>query len=201
MNILVVSASFITRESLENVFKYTLNIGDVVLKERLSDLTKEELLNAKLIFIELEERTTIELDLIKYVKLYSKNTKVIVLDRNKSEFIFTELVQSNVDGYIFNVKDKSEFIYNIENILRGKKVFESDLIENIVHNKYINNMKLLTKREHEVLEEMAKGLNNKDIANNLYITEYTVKKHVSNIFAKLGFKNRQEAIISIASML
>lgn len=201
MNILVVSASFITRESLENVFKYTLNIGDVVLKERLSDLTKEELLNAKLIFIELEERTTIELDLIKYVKLYSKNTKVIVLDRNKSEFIFTELVQSNVDGYIFNVKDKSEFIHNIENILRGKKVFESDLIENIVHNKYINNMKLLTKRENEVLEEMAKGLNNKEIANNLYITEYTVKKHVSNIFAKLGFKNRQEAIISIASML
>ncbi|WP_250673033.1 response regulator transcription factor [Paraclostridium ghonii] len=201
MNILVVSASFITRESLENVFKYTLNIGDVVLKERLSDLTKEELLNAKLIFIELEERTTIELDLIKYVKLYSKNTKVIVLDRNKSEFIFTELIQSNVDGYIFNVKDKSEFIHNIENILRGKKVFESDLIENIVHNKYINNMKLLTKRENEVLEEMAKGLNNKEIANNLYITEYTVKKHVSNIFAKLGFKNRQEAIISIASML
>ncbi|GAA0709075.1 fimbria biosynthesis transcriptional regulator FimZ [Paraclostridium ghonii] len=201
MNILVVSASFITRESLENVFKYTLNIGDVVLKERLSDLTKEELLNAKLIFIELEERTTIELDLIKYVKLYSKNTKVIVLDRNKSEFIFTELVQSNVDGYIFNVKDKSEFIHNIENILRGKKVFESDLIENIVHNKYINNMKLLTKRENEVLEEMAKGLNNKEIANNLYITEYTVKKHVSNIFSKLGFKNRQEAIISIASML
>lgn len=201
MNILVVSASFITRESLENVFKYTLNIGDVLSKERLSDLTKEELLNAKLIFIELEERIAIELDLIKYVKLYSKNTKVIVLDRNKNEFIFTELVQSNVDGYIINVKDKSEFIHNIENILRGKKVFESDLIENIIHNKYINNMKLLTKRENEVLEEMAKGLNNKEIANNLYITEYTVKKHVSNIFAKLGFKNRQEAIISILDIL
>jgi DNA-binding NarL/FixJ family response regulator len=200
MNILVVSASFITRESLEHMFKDTLNMGNVVSKERLSDLTKEELLNSKLIFIELEERAGIDLDLIKYVKLYSKNTKVIVLDRNKSEFIFTELVQSNVDGYIINVKDKSEFIYNIENILRGKKVFESDLIENIVQNKYISNMKLLTKREHEVLEEMSKGLNNKEIANNLYITEYTVKKHVSNIFSKLGFKNRQEAIISISNI-
>lgn len=200
MNILVVSASFITRESLEHMFKDTLNMGNVVSKERLSDLTKEELLNSKLIFIELEERAGIDLDLIKYVKLYSKNTKVIVLDRNKSEFIFTELVQSNVDGYIINVKDKSEFIYNIENILSGKKVFESDLIENIVQNKYISNMKLLTKREHEVLEEMSKGLNNKEIANNLYITEYTVKKHVSNIFSKLGFKNRQEAIISISNI-
>lgn len=200
MNILVVSESFITRESLEHMFKDTLNMGNVVSKERLSDLTKEELLNSKLIFIELEERAGIDLDLIKYVKLYSKNTKVIVLDRNKSEFIFTELVQSNVDGYIINVKDKSEFIYNIENILSGKKVFESDLIENIVQNKYISNMKLLTKREHEVLEEMSKGLNNKEIANNLYITEYTVKKHVSNIFSKLGFKNRQEAIISISNI-
>lgn len=200
MDILVVSTSFMTRESLEHMFKDTLNMGNVVSKERLSDLTKEELLNSKLIFIELEERAGINLDLIKYVKLYSKNTKVIVLDRNKSEFIFTELVQSNVDGYIINVKDKSEFIYNIENILGGKKVFESYLIENIVQNKYISNMKLLTRREHEVLKEMAKGLNNKEIANNLYITEYTVKKHVSNIFSKLGFKNRQEAIISIANI-
>ena len=42
---------------------------------------------------------------------------------------------------------------------------------------------------------MSKGLNNKEIADNLYKTESTVKKHVSNIFSKLDFRNRQEAIL------
>ncbi|WP_195946168.1 response regulator transcription factor [Paraclostridium bifermentans] len=197
---LVISMSFITRESLDRVFKEILKMDNIILKERLSDLTKEELLNSELIFIEIEDKTEIDLELIRYIKLHAKDTKIIVLDRNKSEFIFTKLVQINVDGYIVNIKDKDEFIYNIEKVLRGKKVFESDLIKNIVQNKYIINMDLLTKREHEVLQEIAKGINNKEIANNLYITEYTVKKHVSNIFCKLGFKNRQEAIISMLNI-
>lgn len=121
MTNLVISMSFITRESLERVFKENLNMNNIVLKERLSDLNKGELLNSKLIFIEIEDKTEVDLELIKYIKIHSKDTKVIVLDRNKSEFIFTKLVQSNVDGYIINIKDKDEFIYNIEKILRGKK--------------------------------------------------------------------------------
>ncbi|WP_394863687.1 hypothetical protein, partial [Paraclostridium bifermentans] len=97
---LVISMSFITRESLDRVFKEILKTDNIILKERLSDLTKEELLNSELIFIEIEDKTEIDLELIRYIKLYSKDTKIIVLDRNKSEFIFTKLVQINVDGYI-----------------------------------------------------------------------------------------------------
>lgn len=54
---------------------------------------------------------------------------------------------------------------------------------------------MLTKREQDVLREISKGLNNKEIADNLFITESTVKKHVSNILSKLDFRNRQEAIL------
>ncbi|WP_270660374.1 hypothetical protein, partial [Paraclostridium bifermentans] len=84
---LVISMSFITRESLDRVFKEILKTDNIILKERLSDLTKEELLNSELIFIEIEDKTEIDLELIRYIKLYSKDTKIIVLDRNKSEFI------------------------------------------------------------------------------------------------------------------
>jgi len=52
----------------------------------------------------------------------------------------------------------------------------------------------LTPREAEVLDELAKGLANKQIADSLHITEHTVKDHVKNILAKLRVADRTEAV-------
>ncbi|NNC69494.1 MAG: response regulator transcription factor [Flavobacteriaceae bacterium] len=65
-------------------------------------------------------------------------------------------------------------------------------------SKNINKQKInelnLSKREYEVLCEVAKGLSNKQIAEKLFVSESTVKTHVSNIFVKLDAKRRTEAI-------
>jgi two-component system NarL family response regulator len=53
----------------------------------------------------------------------------------------------------------------------------------------------LTDRELEVLRLVAKGLNNRDIAKNLYISENTVKNHIRNILEKLQLHSRMEAVI------
>jgi DNA-binding NarL/FixJ family response regulator len=53
----------------------------------------------------------------------------------------------------------------------------------------------LTKREKEVLNELAKGKSNKEIASSLFITEKTVKTHVSNILAKLQLSDRTQAAL------
>lgn len=52
----------------------------------------------------------------------------------------------------------------------------------------------ISKREYEVLELMAGGLSNQEIASRLFISESTVKTHVSHIFSKLGAKRRTQAI-------
>lgn len=52
----------------------------------------------------------------------------------------------------------------------------------------------LTQREHEVLVKMAEGLSNQEIAASLYLSESTIKSHVSNILYKLGAKRRTQAI-------
>ena len=56
-------------------------------------------------------------------------------------------------------------------------------------------MEELTPREQEVLRELGKGMTNKQIAQKLFITEYTVKKHVSQILAKLGLADRTQAAL------
>ena len=53
----------------------------------------------------------------------------------------------------------------------------------------------LTPREREVLYEIGRGLSNQQIAKKLFITESTVKKHVGQIFAKLGLKDRTQAAL------
>ncbi len=52
----------------------------------------------------------------------------------------------------------------------------------------------LSKREYEVLLEMASGYSNKEIAERLYVSESTIKTHVSNVFTKLDAKRRTQAI-------
>lgn len=54
---------------------------------------------------------------------------------------------------------------------------------------------MLTKREREVLREIAKGRSNKEIAAELHITEQTVKTHVSNVLAKLEVDDRTQAAL------
>ena len=52
----------------------------------------------------------------------------------------------------------------------------------------------LSKREYEVLQEVAHGLSNKEIADKLFVSESTIKTHVSNVFVKLNAKRRTQAI-------
>ena len=70
-------------------------------------------------------------------------------------------------------------------LLKNPKVFESSEATEIVE---------LTTREIEVLEQLSKGLKNKIIAENLFLSAFTVKKHIENIYRKLQAHNRIEMI-------
>ena len=59
----------------------------------------------------------------------------------------------------------------------------------------VNNENILTNKEKSVLKYVCKGLTNKNIAEELNVTDYTIKKHVSSILHKLNLKNRQDIII------
>lgn len=195
MKILIVSESFIVREYMEQLFKEVLDYSSINIKTKLSKTTKEELLQTDFAFIDIHDDVLNELKIIDYIKIRNKNLKVLVSDRNKNKNTFKKVLAYGIEGYITNTIEKEEFIFLLKKILRGKKAYETDLIDKVVNGSVENKLDQLTKREQEVLREMSKGLNNKEIADNLFITESTVKKHVSNIFSKLDFRNRQEAIL------
>ncbi|MDC8005982.1 LuxR C-terminal-related transcriptional regulator [Aureisphaera galaxeae] len=58
----------------------------------------------------------------------------------------------------------------------------------------------LSKREHEILMKISEGLSNKEIADQLFVSESTVKTHVSNLFTKLDVKRRTQAVQKAKSL-
>ena len=96
--------------------------------------------------------------------------------------------------------ESSELKKAIYMILDGKRYIQPNLIPEL--NAKLASMdverdklKFLTKREKEVLVQVASGMSNKEIAINLDISERTVKNHISNIFKKIDVSDRTQAAV------
>ena len=108
-------------------------------------------------------------------------------------FVFG-LLSCGASGYVLKEEALDTIIEAIRVASRGG-IWLSKRVAEKVMRKGVKEKVPLTKKELEVLRLMAKGLSNKEIASELYITERTVKFHVSNIFSKLGVFSRTEAVL------
>ncbi len=201
MNILISSKSFVIREYLHQLFIQIYQDTSIQTTTDLKKLDLKNLQKIDFLLVDLKEKTEENLKIISYLKYKIKDLKVLIVDRKNSNQTLKKSLQLGLDGYIHEFTDKEEFIFNINKILKGKKVYDSQKLQSLISQENVPSQEVLTKREKEVLKELGKGLNNKEISDNLYITESTVKKHVSSILQKLSLKNRQEAIIYINNNL
>lgn len=195
MKILVVSESFIIRDSLNHLLNETLKTNDIITASNANDLSNEDLLEIDFSLIDVNKNNISIVERLSKVKNKSKKLKIMILDMRKDIELFIKSIDYGIDGYILNIDDKDEFIYIIKKVLNGKKFYDSELLQYTIHNEKTNNEIDLTNREKCVLNYVCKGLSNKDIANELKVTDYTIKKHISNILSKLHLRNRQDIIL------
>ncbi|MDR7857311.1 response regulator transcription factor [Tissierella sp.] len=130
-------------------------------------------------------------------------SKIIILSIHEDKEYIMKTLKLGADGYILKDSCADILIEGIRNVARGEKYIQQSVAKLLdeSHNSdgycsiNLAKIKSLTKREYEVLILIAEGLNNKDIAVRLYISEKTVKNHVSNIFRKLDLNDRVQAAI------
>lgn len=132
--------------------------------------------------------------------------KVLMLTTfNDSELIF-EALEEGASGYLLKDMPTDAIVQAIMTVQSGGMVLPKELTSDIVKeirrnqpSEQINTVpeivKDLTERELEVLNKLGLGLNNKEIAEELYISEGTVKNHVSNLISKLELRDRTQAAI------
>jgi DNA-binding NarL/FixJ family response regulator len=141
------------------------------------------------------------LDIIKNYKNKSIRCKFLVLTSSSNERDFRKAKELGSQGYILKEALPEELIYAIHLIERGRKYYDPSIMDEIIKDSYDNIFEELTEREQEVLVALGEGLSNKDIAKKLYISLFTVKKHVSQILNKLDLTDRTQAALYIQSRL
>jgi two-component system nitrate/nitrite response regulator NarL len=135
------------------------------------------------------------------IKRASDDTKVVVLTASDAERDVLRAVRAGVKGYLLKGSQPDEILKKLRLAWRGNTVFTETLMDLL-----LNAMRdgapsvrtvpdCLTAREKQILELIAGGQSNKNIARELNISDGTVKVHVKNILRKLNLKSRLEAAV------
>lgn len=135
------------------------------------------------------------LDLVKQGRSIAPGCRFIVLTSFSDGFYIKECLAQKVEGYILKEATPEEFLVAIRLVARGRNYVDPAVMQQIISHDDRDPIEQLTSREREVLEALAKGMSNREIAAALYITEYTVKKHVSQILDKLELADRTQAAL------
>lgn len=127
------------------------------------------------------------LTLIHTVKRILPNIKIIVLSMHDEVHLAKEILRSGVNGYVLKKDTQQELLTAIQEVQQGRVYLSNDINKLLIRNlDQPEEGKLLTDREREIVKLIAKEYNNKEIAEELFISERTVETHRKNIFRKTG---------------
>jgi DNA-binding NarL/FixJ family response regulator len=145
------------------------------------------------------------LEATRWIKEQDERIKVIIITSEiKKEFVSTG-IKCGIDGYLPKDVDKETLIDAVRKVMAGEKYFNS-AITNLVFEDFYKGERGaekkrqrkttegLTKRENEVLQAVAEGKTNQEVADTLFISVKTVETHKTNILLKLGLRNTAELV-------
>jgi two-component system response regulator DegU len=143
------------------------------------------------------------LQAIKQIKDERLTSRIIVLTIHEDREYLFKTLQMGAEGYVLKDAEPKVLVDAIRNVHSGRSYIQPNMTMELVrefsrvtmHERDKDCDSNLTAREMEVLKLIAEGMINKEIAKALYISEKTVKNHVSNIFRKLNVSDRTQAAI------
>jgi DNA-binding NarL/FixJ family response regulator len=129
------------------------------------------------------------IEALRRIRSDNPDARVIVLTTYRNEdYIFPSL-RAGARGYLLKDSSREELAGAIRAVARGESLLDPEMVDAARDDGG------LTARECEVLRLMADGHNNAQIAVSLFVSENTIKTHVSNIFTKLGCRDRAAAVL------
>jgi DNA-binding NarL/FixJ family response regulator len=160
-----------------------------------------EKLKPDIVLLDLGLRSQNSFQVVKLIKKDFKETKIIVMDLIPLQTDVFEFVQAGVSGFMLKDISVAEFLKTIRSVYEGAQILPphltgslfSQIIEHAINGSkpsLIDNSVRMTKRERQVIDLVADGSTNKEIAQELHLSTYTVKSHVHNILEKLSLNTR-----------
>jgi len=152
-------------------------------------LFKEYLPDVTLLDLRLPDMSGI--DTLIAIRTAFPNARVIMLTTFEGDVEIHRALQAGASGYLLKNMPPSELLDVIRLVHAGKKRIPPEIASQLAEHMADE---ALTEREVEVLQQVAGGNKNRDIANKLFISEETVKVHIKHIMEKLGAADRTQAV-------
>ncbi len=201
VKVMIVDDHVLMREGIKQLLEFD---GTIKVIEEANDglecLDKLKHIKPDVLLLDINMPKMNGIEVLEEIRKKKMNIKVLILTvHNEVEYLL-KAVDIGVDGYILKDSQSCELKKAILAVLNGESYIQhslipalnSRLISRDVDKEKINS---LTKRELEVLIQVANGMFNKEIAISLNISERTVKNHISNIFKKIDVSDRTQAAV------
>jgi DNA-binding NarL/FixJ family response regulator len=128
------------------------------------------------------------------IREHHPEVQVLVLTTYNSDADILKALEAGATGYLLKDAPKEELFDAIRKASEGKSSLTPDVASRVVERMRVPSEEGLSSRETEILELVAAGTSNKEIAKDLWVSETTVKSHLLNAFEKLGVNDRTAAV-------
>ena len=203
IRVLLIEDNRLLREGIEAMLNEQEDIKALSASGNGDAFAKAEKLKPHVVLLDLGLKNQNSLKVVGQIKRKLPGTEVIVMDLIPVHSDVVEFVKAGVSGFILKDATLDDFLHTIRTVAKGAKVLPapltnslfSHIVEHAVQagkvDELIDSVRM-TRREQGVIELIALGSSNKEIATELNIAVHTVKSHVHNILEKLALHTRLE---------
>ncbi|MFO7292619.1 MAG: response regulator transcription factor [Actinomycetes bacterium] len=133
------------------------------------------------------------------------DVRVLMLTSYADEEALMASIMAGASGYVLKRVKGADLIEDIRRVARGESLLDPDMVERLFERlrhgtREDPKLAQLTEQERKILDLIADGLTNRQIAEKMFLAEKTVKNYVSTILAKMGMSNRSEAAAYVARL-
>ncbi|MDP4127706.1 MAG: response regulator transcription factor [Bacillota bacterium] len=210
INILIADDQELMRDGLATILnlRSEINVSGTA-KNGQEAFEKATELAVDLVLMDIRMPHTNGVEGTKLIRKHLPSVKVLMLTTFKDSELIFEALEEGASGYLLKDMPTDTIVQAIMTVYAGGVVLPPELTAQVLKELKRTNevetqknstpapdsIKELTEREREVLVQLGHGCSNKEIADKLFITEGTVKNHVSNIISKLELRDRTQAAI------
>ena len=204
IRVLVVDDHPLFREGLANLLNTAQNTSVVGEASRGAEaVSKAKALNPDVILMDIQMPDMNGIEATRRILSIQPSIRIIMLTMLEDDDSLFAALRAGARGYILKGADKAEVLRTVSAAAEGQALFGPAIagrITNFFQRSQLPSPRIspfpdLTERECEVLNLIAHGLNNQEIALQLFISPKTISNHISNIFNKLQVADRPQAII------
>jgi DNA-binding NarL/FixJ family response regulator len=203
IRLLLIEDNRLLRDGITSIVKSQKDIHIIAASgDGKNTLLRIKQLKPNIVLLDLGLRSQNSLHVVEIVKKEFPEARIIVMDLAPVQADILQYVKAGANGFILKDTSLKEFLITIRSVAEGSTVLPPVLVDSLFSqivdyairegDPLLKESVKMTKREREVIILLGEGLSNKEIAQKIRVSTFTVKSHIHNIMEKLALHTRLE---------